>query len=247
MIGNNRHSDRTFVSEHICIRLALFAVRPCSLSPSLSPSLFLLPFLPSLSRFRQPSSSRPPVSRFRFSPPSFSFNARASVLLLLSESPSSSLSLSRSLFPPPSNPASSSNQRSGQLSRYVHPLVPSLFFSSYLSLCFIPSLFPRAGPRSFFIPLPGWPIVPSLSLPIPLPPPADSLSPMFIYRDRLVCRGVHHTWPRVSVYVQELARGTHQFRPRCISLCGAASFPGSSLLGVHTLVTLCARVRFERV
>lgn len=158
-----------------------------------------------------------------------------------------SLSLSRSLFPPPSNPASSSNQRSGQLSRYVHPLVPSLFFSSYLSLCFIPSLFPRADPRSFFIPLPGWPIVPSLSLPIPLPPPADSLSPMFIYRDRLVCRGVHHTWPRVSVYVQELARGTHQFRPRCISLCGAASFPGSSLLGVHTLVTLCARVRFERV
>lgn len=95
MIGNNRHSDRTFVSEHICIRLALFAVRPCSLSPSLSPSLFLLPFLPSLSRFRQPSSSRPPVSRFRFPPPSFSFNARASVLLLLSESPSSSLSLSR--------------------------------------------------------------------------------------------------------------------------------------------------------
>ena len=100
MIGNNRHSDRTFVSEHICIRLALFAVRPCSLSPSLSPSLFLLPFLPSLSRFRQPSSSRPPVSRFRFSPPSFSFNARASVLLLLSESPSSSLSLSLSLAIP---------------------------------------------------------------------------------------------------------------------------------------------------
>lgn len=49
MIGNNRHSDRTFVSEHICIRLALFAGRVCSSSPSLSPSLFLFLFLLSLS------------------------------------------------------------------------------------------------------------------------------------------------------------------------------------------------------
>lgn len=175
MIGNNRHSDRTFVSEHICIRLALFAVRACSLSPSLSPSLFLLSFLPSLSPTlvlaftSSPPSRFHPVSRFRFSlscplfrnVPFCRFSSR-NFPLALSRATRNSVS---SLL---SDARSSSNQRDhvGQpLASYVHPLVPSLFFSS---LCFVPSFrlsFPGLLHRSFFIALPGWSIAPSLALP----------------------------------------------------------------------------------
>ena len=229
-------------------RPSLFALSlsiTLSFSPSISSLSFSLPptFLVSSSCISLPLSP----SFFLFqrscicSSPPLGITLFLSLSLSLSCDPSSLLH--RIHLPRPTNDPVSS----------FATCIPSFLLSSFhsislsLSLYFVPSLFPRAGPRSFFILLPGWPIVPSLSLPIPLPPPADSLSPMFIYRDRLVCRGVHHTRPRVSVYVQELARGTHQFRPRCISLCGAASFPGSSLLGVHTLVTLCARVRFERV
>lgn len=164
MIGNNRHSDRTFVSEHICIRLALFAVRACSLSPSLSPSLFLLPFLPSLSPILPLSlslavrsvllASRSPVSLVRFSRPAFSFE---SSLRFYPPKPPSLARTPSHLFPPPTT------------SFLVPPLVTSL-----LSLLFVPpfhpaSLFPRAGPRSFFIPLPGRSLAPSPSLRSPLP------------------------------------------------------------------------------
>lgn len=164
MIGNNRHSDRTFVSEHICIRLTLFAVRVCSSSPSLSPSLFLFPFLLSL-------SATPVLSFTRSSRLALPYLVSA-FTVLRSLSNHTSVCFSFRNFPLALSRNTSSllydivlRRTSGwPVSDYVHPLV--------LSLCslFIPpfhsaSLFPRAGPCSFFIPLPGWPIVSSLSLP----------------------------------------------------------------------------------
>ena len=168
MIGNNRHSDRTFVSEHICIRLALFAARACSFSPSLSPSLFLLSFLPSLSPTLVLAFTSSPPSRFhpRISLPLFpvlpSLSKRTVLPFLFPKLPSCSLSREH-LFPrsrssflvEPSGPRRSA-------SSYVHPLLPSLFFSS---LCFVRRLsFPGLVHRSFFIALPSCSIAPSLAL-----------------------------------------------------------------------------------
>lgn len=231
-------------SRSLC-RPSLFALSlsiTLSFSPSISSLSFSLPptFLVSSSCISLPLS--PSFFLFQRSCICFSPPLGITLFLSLSLSRDPSFLLHRIHLPRRTNDPVS-------FSRYVHPLVPSLFFSFSLSLS-VPSHSVSLSPgwsTLFFHPsarLAYRSVSIALSSPYPL---ADSLSPMFIYRDRLVCRGVHHTRLRVSVYVQELARGTHQFRPRCISLCGAASFPGSSLLGVHTLVTLCARVRFERV
>lgn len=156
-------------SRSLC-RPSLFALSlsiTLSFSPSISSLSFSLPptFLVSSSCISLPLS--PSFFLFQRSCICFSPPLGITLFLSLSLSRDPSFLLHRIHLPRRTNDPVS-------FSRYVHPLVPSLFFSFSLSLSLfhpIPSLFPRAGPRSFFIPLPGWPIVPSLSL---SPPPTPS-------------------------------------------------------------------------
>lgn len=125
MIGNNRHSDRTFVSEHICGRLAPSAghadarllARPpvftlaASLSRSLSIS-FLLSFLAYLLSFSTPvffSLARPR--------PPYAVPSRSPLALV----------------PPPVSPFPFVSARPPLLSRVVVPLSKPLFPPRYIT------------------------------------------------------------------------------------------------------------------
>lgn len=176
MIGNNRHSDRTFVSEHICIRLALFAVRASSRSRSLSchPSLFLLSFLPSLSAVRRSPFRRiprlspacPSIGQSLLCYPRCPFSVSLHVL------PSSSLE--PRLFPPLRTVSFFVRRGCRPASRYVRPGASSLF---NFPLSLARSLQPEPVPVSFSrtgLPPHAPPLGPRA--PVSLPP-ADSLSP----------------------------------------------------------------------
>lgn len=142
-------------------RPSLFALS-LSITLSFSPSISSLSF-PLLPTFLVSSSCISlPLS------PSFFLFQRSCICSSPPPAHSLFLSLSRSLFPPPSNPPSSSNQRCGQplatcipsfLLSSFHPLSLSLSVSSHSV-----SLSPGWSTLFFHPSAPGWPIVPSLSL-----------------------------------------------------------------------------------
>jgi len=208
MIGNNRHSDRTFVSEHICGRLApsaghaaalfLSLSRPpaLTLARSLTPSRYLVPPLfpffiavPPRSRVR----IRPIPRSLALSRRSFSFDASLSAALR-NHPLRDSLGPRRTAVPcPPWRPASlhSSRSRASPL-----PIMPSLsllpcgalYFSLHsLRLSLSPSL----------------PLFLSSSLPLilsALPPPSSlslSLLPPIPSRSRDSYVVVRHASARV--------------------------------------------------
>lgn len=218
--------------------------RPCLFVLSLSITLSFSPFVSSLSfsdprsRFYQLSVSLSPRISLPLFPVLLSLSKRTVLPFLFPKLPSCSLSREH-LFPPsrcsflvePSGPRRSA-------SSYVHPLLPSLFFSS---LCFVRRLsFPGLVHRSFFIALPGWSIAPSLAL-----PHWGILFRRCLYIATGWYAGAYIIQrARVRVYVQEFVRSAHARKVASIRVyhCSRASFSGCrSSLGSAYKVT--SRVR----
>lgn len=192
--------------------------RPRQLVLSLSITLSFSPFLSSVSFHPALAPQRPssPVSLLR-----------ATFLLFLS---------SALLRPPPfaSHPLAPS--RGSPFLPYRRVLRPTAVL---VSLSIRPSPRSLSVPISSFIPSSLSPpclslffFPPSASLrhsPVSLPrsanpsPRQDSLSPMFIYHDRLVCRGVHHTARGVRAYVHEARARDHTVATRVSPPCRASS------------------------